>query len=75
MVSFWPLVRLLMPILEHPIRNYFVDQFSRMPRFVNEEFQKKFGGINANFFRDLIMKSLKIEGNLIIPRIKKLSCY
>jgi hypothetical protein len=59
-----------MPFSERLIRNQFVDQFYRTPIFVNGEFQKKLGRIKGNFFRDLIMKSLKITGNLIIPRKK-----
>jgi len=46
-----------------------------MPRFVNEESEKNLDGIKGDFFRVLTMNSLKIKGNLIIPRIKKLSCY
>ena len=71
MVSFLPLVNLLMPFSERLIRNYPVEQFSRKPRFVSEEFQKKLGRIKGNFFRDLIMKSLEIIGNLIMPRREK----
>jgi len=59
-----------MALLERLIGSNLEEQFSPMPRFAIEKFQKNLGSFKIDFFRDGTIKFAKIVGTLLTSGIR-----